>query len=116
MQVTTTVLGELLGRFLEAKFFDVDVSWCWVQVGCVGQCVASGPSDVQVGRGWHTYALHSLWMAAALYTSSRYVWALFCPRDYGSPRGVLWEYCERPPYKAVTLDWGVLLSTFSEFA
>lgn len=71
---------------------------------------------VQVRRGWHTYALHSLWMAAALYTNSRYVWALFCPRDYGPPRGVLWEYCERPTYKAVTLDWGLLVSPFADFA
>ena len=32
VQVATTVLGELLGRFLEAKFFDNDVAWCWAQV------------------------------------------------------------------------------------
>ncbi len=149
VQITTTLLGELLGRFLQAKFFDTDVPWCWAQVrgcgdGVCSVCVQSmcvmyvcnntctppvlygcvcfttlhttTIPPLQIRHGWWSFAVHSLWMAAALYTNSRYVWALFCPRDYGAPRGVLWEYCERPPYKSVTLDWALLAPRNAEFS
>lgn len=56
MQVTTTVLGEVLGRFLEAKFFDTDVAWCWAQVPtpmavghvCLHRCAAALMTSLSV--------------------------------------------------------------------
>lgn len=47
VQITTTLLGELMGRFLQAKFFDTDVPWCWAQV-CEG---VGGGDHGRVQRG-----------------------------------------------------------------